>query len=76
MEEPYSKRELDDKFRNLYAGLDLLNVTIKEGFAGVHARQDKTNGKVNKLVLSVVAIVCAIVGYGFNLLAPFLSLLL
>ena len=27
--------------------LDDLSKTIKEGFKGIHERQDKTNGKVN-----------------------------
>lgn len=37
---------LDGKLENLTVNLAELATTVKEGFVGVHARQDKTNGNV------------------------------
>jgi hypothetical protein len=37
---------LDQKLQTLADNLGSLATSVKEGFEGVHARQDKTNGKV------------------------------
>lgn len=42
-DQPFTKRELDTKF-------EILEKTIIEGFAGVHKRQDTTNGNVLSLL--------------------------
>lgn len=65
-------REFENDMRN---GLQLLETTMTTGFKGVHKRQDIANGKVNKIIIALVAITFLAVGLGINngsLIASFL----
>lgn len=39
-------RQIERLNKEMTAGFKAIELSTKEGFAGVHARQDKTNGKV------------------------------
>jgi len=43
-----------------------LRKDMAEGFKGVHERQDKTNGKVRRLFLYLVAVAAFAAGMGLN----------
>lgn len=51
VEEALQRRDIDD----------LKNV-VKEGFRGIHERQDVTNGKVRKIIIALVLVVGVVIG--------------
>lgn len=62
----YPDREIDRIYATLDRKIDALTAEMREGFSGIHARQDKTNGKVNKVVLAMVLVGGLSVGLGLQ----------
>lgn len=63
-EQPYSNREIDNFHREIIMRLER-----------IETQTTRTNGRVNRLTLITLAIVCTIVGFGFRELAPLISFL-
>lgn len=64
MDEPYSNREIQEFMKD-----------IKEAQAKILEQVTKTNGRVNRLEVAIVAIVFLLIGLGFKYAVQLLAVL-
>lgn len=63
-------------YEHLKEDLKELKSEMREGFKGVHARQDYANGKTNKIIIALVFAFGLIIGLGVLDMKTALALLL
>lgn len=82
-EPPYSNREIDQKFERIVEKLDIFETDTRNSLTRIETKADGidnkvtyTNGKVRKIIISLVALAAFSMGLGLTEAAPLLKLLL